>query len=163
MRIVSPTTRGAAWRPTWWCWAPNSPLPLDLPLLGRRLARPEVARDLIRSEIHDVADLISYFKIGKNEIRAFAAGSPLNTDDNMRIEFSAPLHLGYDTGYMHEEDLNEATAGPMPYLVGFEDSAERVRFLAALEKAYRKRERVVEADLVAESLRALLSRPEAQQ
>ena len=141
----------------------NSPLLLDLPLLGQRLARPEVAGDLVRSEIHDVADLISYFKIGENEIRAFAAGSPWNTDDNMRIEFSAPLHLGYDTGYIHEEDLNEATAGPMPYLVGFEDSEERIRFLASLEKAYRKRERVAEAELVAESLRDWLSRTEAQQ
>jgi spermidine synthase len=140
----------------------DAPLPLDLPALQRRMSRPEVARDLARVDIHEVADLISYFKIGEKEIRALAAGSTLNTDDNMRIEFSAPRYLPIDTGSLNRELLDASTAGPVPYLVGLDDPEIEASFLVSLEAAYRERSRLREAELVKKALQQTGSRSELQ-
>ncbi len=51
--------------------------------------------------------------------------------------------------------FNDATAGPVPYLVGLNDPQERASFLASLETAYRKLSRSREAELVAEALREM--------
>ena len=140
----------------------DAPLPLDLPALQRRMSRPEVARDLARVDIHEVADLISYFKIGEKEIRALVAGSTLNTDDNMRIEFSAPRYLPIDTGSLNRELLDASTAGPVPYLVGLDDPEIEASFLVSLEAAYRERSRLREAELVKKALKQTGSRSELQ-
>ena len=129
-----------------------APLPLDLPALQERMSPPEVAQDLLRVDVGNVAELLSFFKIGEQEIQELAAGSQLNTDDNAKIEFSAPWYLYVDTGALNWELLDEATAGPMPYLMGLDGSEERIDFLTLLEEAYHDRERWREEELVKESL-----------
>lgn len=133
----------------------EAPLPIDLPVIQQRLDRVEVAQDLARVKIHRVDDLISYFKMGEEEIRALVEGSVLNTDDNLRIEFSAPLYLATNTGRANQAMFNASTAGPVPYLVGLDNPEERASFLASLETAYRKLSRLREAQLVAEALQAM--------
>ncbi|MFQ5541750.1 MAG: spermidine synthase, partial [Candidatus Binatia bacterium] len=133
----------------------EAPLPLDLPALEQRLERVEVAQDLARVQVHEVADLISYFKMGEEEIRALVSQSVLNTDDNLRIEFSAPLYLAANTGGANQQMLDAATAGPIPYLVGLDNPEERASFLASLETAYRGLSRSREAQLVAEALQEM--------
>ena len=133
----------------------EAPLPLDLPALQQRLERVEVAQDLARAQVHRVADLISYFKMGEEEIRALVARSVLNTDDNLRIEFSAPLYLAANTGRANQQMFNAVTAGPVPYLVGLDNPEERANFLASLETAYRSLSRSREAELVAKALREM--------
>ena len=130
----------------------ESPLPLDLPALEQRMSPPRVAEDLSRVDVHNPAELLSFFKIGENEIRALAAGSELNTDDNAKIEFSAPWYLYVDTGALNWDLLDESTAGPMPYLTGVNSVGERIDFLALLEQAYRDRGRWKEAERVEEAL-----------
>ena len=90
--------------------------------------------------------------IGDREIRALAAGSELNTDDNAKIEFSSPWYLYVDTGALNWELLDESTAGPMPYLQGANGVGVEIDFLAALEAAYRDRGRPKEAELVEEAM-----------
>ena len=131
------------------------PLPIDLPVIQRRLDRVEVAQDLARAQVHRVADLISYFKIGEEEIRALVARSVLNTDDNLLIEFSAPLTLATNTGRAIQAMFNALTAGPVPYLVGLDNPQERASFLASLETAYLRLSRSREAKLVAEALQEM--------
>ena len=131
------------------------PLPIDLPVIQRRLDRVEVAQDLARAQVHRVADLISYFKIGEEEIRALVARSVLNTDDNLLIEFSAPLTLATNTGRANQAMFNALTAGPVPYLVGLDNPQERASFLASLETAYLRLSRSREAKLVAEALQEM--------
>ena len=133
----------------------EAPLPLDLQEFERRLDRVEVAQDLARAKIHGVADLVGYFKMGEEEIRTLVEDAVLNTDDNLRIEFSAPLYLSENTERENGHMLNAATAGPVPYLVGLNDPQERASFLASLETAYRRLSRSREADLVAEALREM--------
>jgi spermidine synthase len=134
-----------------------APLPLDVPALQRRMSSPPVARDLSRVEVGNVAELLSFFKIGEAEILALAVGSPLNTDDNAKIEFSAPWYLYVDTGALNWKLLEDSTAGPMPYLVGVNGVEERIDFLTLLERAYRARGRPQEARLVKEALLQLES------
>ncbi len=131
------------------------PLPIDLPVIQRRLDREEVAQDLARAQVHTVADLISYFKMGEEEIRALVARSVLNTDDNLLIEFSAPLYLATNTGRANSQMFNALTAGPVPYLVGQDNPEERANFLASLETAYLRLSRSREAKLVAEALQEM--------
>ena len=102
-----------------------------------------------------MADLISYFKIGEEEIRALVARSVLNTDDNLLIEFSAPLTLATNTGRANQAMFNALTAGPVPYLVGQDNPEERANFLASLETAYLRLSRSREAKLVAEALQEM--------
>ena len=133
----------------------EAPLPIDLPVIQRRLDRVEVAQDLAKAQVHRVADLIGYFKIGEEEIRALVARSVLNTDDNLLIEFSAPLTLATNTGRANQAMFNALTAGPVPYLVGLDNPQERASFLASLETAYLRLSRSREAKLVAEALQEM--------
>ncbi|MEE8349361.1 MAG: fused MFS/spermidine synthase [Acidobacteriota bacterium] len=133
------------------------PLPLDVEALEKRMSSPEVARDLNRVNVGKVAELLSFFKIGESEIQSLAAGSPLNTDDNAKIEFSAPWYLYVDTGALNWELLDDSTAGPMPYLTGLNGVEERVEFLISLEEAYRERGRPQDAERVQEALLRLES------
>ena len=57
--------------------------------------------------------MFAYLLLGPDELEAFTAGSPDNTDDNARIEFSAPRDL---LGYAKFEPYRANVYGPMwPY------------------------------------------------
>ena len=58
---------------------------------------PKVAAELRSVGIEDPMELVAIYQFGGEHILDFAANSPLNTDDNMRIEYSAPLHLHAET------------------------------------------------------------------
>ncbi len=68
----------------------NSPLRLD-----RILERggPRVVADLERVGIHTPADLVAHYWVGGAELRRSLGPGPINTDDNMLIEFAAPLRM----------------------------------------------------------------------
>ena len=46
--------------------------------------------------------IVAMFQMDREDILEATAGSPLNTDDNMRIEYNAPLNLHRDT---HDENM----------------------------------------------------------
>ena len=58
---------------------------------------PKVAKELRSVGIEDPMELVAIYQFGGEHIMGFAEHSPLNTDDNMRIEYSAPLHLHAET------------------------------------------------------------------
>ncbi len=62
-----------------------------------RMAELSVRLDLERIEIRDVTDLLSSFRLGDQEVRRLVKNAPRNTDDNARVEFSAPKSLGLET------------------------------------------------------------------
>lgn len=53
--------------------------------------------DLRRAGIDGAADLLSRFVCGPRGLRAFADGAPVHTDDNLYLEWRAPLALFRDT------------------------------------------------------------------
>ena len=73
--------------------AANHPLPLNLKRLGRNFVGTQLGAELKRGGVTRAEDLAAQLLLTPDEIPAFTAGAPLNTDDNARIEFSAPRDL----------------------------------------------------------------------
>lgn len=96
----------------------NDPFDLDPALLERRLEAAPLARaDLASVDMGSARDALSYVLAGGDGVRAFAAGAVVNTDDNLRLEFSAPRSVGkflipenLRALYAHQEPL----AGVVP-------------------------------------------------
>ena len=61
--------------------------------LARRIGRPEVLADLQRVRMGSAADFLGYFVTGTAGAAAYGRGGVLNTDDNLYLEFSAPLSI----------------------------------------------------------------------
>lgn len=71
----------------------NEPILLDEQVLARRIAEPAVAADLAQVMMGTPRDLLSFFLMGTAGLERFAAGGTVNTDDNLKLEFSAPLSI----------------------------------------------------------------------
>jgi spermidine synthase len=65
-------------------------------------AHPNVKRQLRVVDVTDPFELVAMFQMDRDQILEATEGSPLNTDDNMRIEYNAPLNLHRDT---HDENM----------------------------------------------------------
>jgi spermidine synthase len=71
----------------------RQPLVLDLAALDRRWAGPGIQEESERVGVRRIELLLSLLQLGPEGVRAISQGVPLNTDDNMRIEFRAPLDM----------------------------------------------------------------------
>jgi spermidine synthase len=89
------------------------PLPLDYDIVERAFRDPVTRAEAKRGGFQSPHDVFAYLLLGPDELEAFTAGSPDNTDDNARIEFSAPRDL---LGYARFEPYRANVYGPMwPY------------------------------------------------
>ena len=89
------------------------PLPLDYDIVDRAFRDPVTRAEAKRGGFQSPHDVFAYLLLGPDELEAFTAGSPDNTDDNARIEFSAPRDL---LGYARFEPYRANVYGPMwPY------------------------------------------------
>lgn len=76
----------------------ESPLrPTELSAM-RLLDQPAIAAELNRVGINSAVELISLFLMDRSEIVKMSEGVPLNTDDNMNIEYSTARKLHVETG-----------------------------------------------------------------
>jgi spermidine synthase len=66
------------------------PLPVDLDELHRRWAVDPVRRELERIGLRRPEHLLASLRLGPNGVRALAENAPINTDDNMLVEFRGP-------------------------------------------------------------------------
>ena len=108
-------------------------------MLSRRLDRPGIWRvirsnekvrsDLERIEIHRPEDVLALYMLDRDGVLRITRGTVLNTDDNMRVEYSAPLHLHEDT-LDANSDMVEAVAEVAV------DAVEGTDGLLALARAY---------------------------
>ena len=65
----------------------------------RLLQHPRVAEELAVVDITEPMDLVALFQMDRASVLDLSERAPLNTDDNMLIEYSAPLHLHVDTSH----------------------------------------------------------------
>jgi len=72
----------------------NSPILIDEERLAQRVAVPAVATDLAMVDMGSAEDFLSFFVAGTRGLREFASLGIVNTDDNLRLEFSAPRSIG---------------------------------------------------------------------
>ena len=54
---------------------------------------PVLKAELLRAEVETPEELIASFFLGPKEIASFTAGADINTDDNAKLEYAAPLDL----------------------------------------------------------------------
>lgn len=95
----------------------NSPIILDEAELERRISAPPVKEDLSRIFMGSARDFLSYFAMGKPGMDAFAEGGILNTDDNLYLEFSAPLSIGKNfLMSQNVEEIVKHRESILPYL-----------------------------------------------
>jgi spermidine synthase len=76
--------------------AANRPLPFSAEHLARSFRHERVRRELERAAVGSPEDVLAFLLLAPDEVAAFTAGAPINTDDNALIEFGAPRDLlGY--------------------------------------------------------------------
>jgi len=70
-----------------------APLRFDLDELSTLMKDEVLAAELRRAEVTTPEELVASFFLGPDEIAAFSAGAEINTDDNAKLEYAAPLDL----------------------------------------------------------------------
>jgi spermidine synthase len=116
----------------------------------RLLGWPQVRRELKNVGIRGPYDLLSLYQFDRDAIVAMSEGVPLNTDDNMIIEYHAPLNLHVDTSYENFELLLENARIPEE---GIGDDPDQ---WAKLARSYHERSDQVRATTaIAKALAAL--------
>lgn len=73
-----------------------APLEVDLADLERRMAQPRVAGQLALLGLDTPLSFVGELQLDDAQVRDFAAGARINTDDNLHLEFSSPLAIGGD-------------------------------------------------------------------
>ncbi len=96
--------------------------PIDLQgIKARYQANEGLRRDLARGGVLDWPGVLGYFILGGADVARFAEGAPLNTDDRLPLEFSAPRGLYLETSgsnfrlirSFRSSDLPELAAGDL--------------------------------------------------
>lgn len=126
----------------------EAPFRVDFPALERRMAAPDVAAHLRRVGIRDAADLLARLVLDVENVPGLVRGTPLNTDDNARIEFTAPRTLYVDATTENVQRLADAFQGGGSLLGALARGAPE-GFLARLGERLLERERPQQVDAVA--------------
>jgi spermidine synthase len=94
--------------------ASEDPLDLSVENLQARLdERPAVAAELAQVDITDAISLLARLQLDRDAILSFAGDAERNTDDNMRVEYSAPRNLYTWTGADNLEALLHEAIVPL--------------------------------------------------
>jgi spermidine synthase len=95
---------------------------------------PRVKDELGFVNMEDPLDIVALFQLDRNGLIEAANGSPVNTDDNMCIEYSAPLNLHRSTQSENAQLLEDHARIP------FELIEDDVLMYSDLARSYRKLE-----------------------
>ena len=121
----------------------EAPLDMDIDSFQTVIDRnPRVKADLLEIGIDSATDLLARYRLDRSKLQELAAEVERNTDDNMRVEYSAPLNLYTWTGDENVLML-EQSVGKVP-LVPYE-ATEGADGLIALAKSYEELELWVQA------------------
>jgi spermidine synthase len=126
-----------------------------------RLAAADTAvwDDLSRAGLREPADLLARFVSGPRGLREFAAGARRHTDDNLYLEWRAPLALFRDTLHDQTAALRGHREAVLPYLLPG-PAAEDPALAAALRRRLRDRDaRLAAAESLQDADRLALREP----
>jgi predicted membrane-bound spermidine synthase len=144
------------------------PLPLDLDVIERAFRDPVTRAEARRGGFASAHDVFAYLLLGPEELESFTAGSPINTDDNARIEFAAPRDL---LGYAKFDPYLAKVYGPLwPYgrlselVKGYDvaDPALRSARAAGLGRSLLRHGKSREAELWTRRAEAAAETPESK-
>ena len=144
--------------------ATETPLRLDVRKLEAALASPVTRAEARRGGFTSAHDILAYLLLAPDEIESFTAGAPDNTDDNARIEFSAPRDL---LGYAKFDPYLAKVYGPLwpygrltPHVAGY-DGPDRAAACARLARSLLTHGKAREAELWARRAEAAGGGPDA--
>jgi len=144
----------------------RDPLPLDYDVVERAFRDPVTRAEARRGGFNSPHDVFAYVLLGPDELEAFTAGAPLNTDDNARIEFAAPRDL---LGYAKFEPYRANVYGPMwPYgrlselVRGYGDGPNKSSRCGGLARSLLAHGKAREAELWTRRAEAAGDSPEAR-
>ena len=109
----------------------DRPISFSLDQMTRRFAHPGVRASLAEAYVRYPADLLVKLRLDEPGTAAFAAGSLLNTDDNMRLELAAPRTLYQDRLTAIRAELDRHPPAPLDLLTDYASPAEAEVELAA--------------------------------
>jgi spermidine synthase len=98
--------------------------------LTRRLAQPSVKRQLATVGLDDPYAYLAELGMDDAAVRRFAEGAVVNTDDNLFLEFSSPLHIGSDAVTRIAREVARARRGLSAdegSVLGVSDAAHRAK------------------------------------
>jgi spermidine synthase len=108
----------------------DAPLPLDVRAVRRSLtAEPQAALDLRRVDMERAVSIVGLHLMGGDVAMEVAGDVEPNTDDNMRIEYAAPLLLHRETEIENSRMLEERAETALDAVHGRDD-------MLALGRAY---------------------------
>jgi len=82
----------------------NEPIFIDEDNIQKRIiTNPDIKKDLDHVMMGSAWELLSFFGMGNRLMHSFSEGGKINSDDNLYLEFSAPLSMG--KGYLMRENL----------------------------------------------------------
>ncbi|MFH2006336.1 MAG: fused MFS/spermidine synthase [bacterium] len=94
--------------------ATNNPVSLDVRRIARRMAPPSMRSELARIRVENPGDLLARHLANDAQVRKRTRGVPLNTDDNARVEFSAPKDLINYRKHSHKKIVDWLGRGATP-------------------------------------------------
>jgi spermidine synthase len=103
----------------------NDPITIDEADLEKRISAPGVVDDLKSVQMGSAENFLNYYIMGADGMRAFGAGGALNTDDNLHLEFSAPMSMDVPTQGRNAYALYRFRESPLPYLLPAKGGAAR--------------------------------------
>ncbi len=122
-------------------------LRFDLAELGRRMSELKVLMDLGRVGVREPMDLLPLLWLGDAEIDTLVEGAPRNTDDNARVEYSAPKAFALHTTSLNWDMLEEHVADPLEYVTPPVDAEhDWARLVLDLAGAWLRRDEPVTAE-----------------
>jgi tetratricopeptide (TPR) repeat protein len=127
-------------------------LQLDLAQLTRRLKQKGVTRQLSVVGLETPLALLSEFALDSEAVRAYAAGAPINTDDNLYLEYSSPLHVGSGDTRNNIRSIDRIRQTPEALVMNWSDrfaSFEELR--AELDRYRSAKSQTLEAQLESSS------------
>jgi len=115
----------------------NDPIVIDEQDLERRIAAPGVLDDLKSVDMGSAEDFLAYFVMGTRGMREFGEGGVLNTDDNLYLEFSAPMSMDVPTQGRNAHALYRYRESLLPYLLPASGRAARKTRIERIERNFR--------------------------
>ncbi len=109
----------------------DSPITFSLERMNQRFSDPAVRASLAEAYVRYPADLLVKLRLDERGTEAFATGATLNTDDNMRLELSAPRTLYQDRFDAIREQLDRHRPEPLDLVAGDQSPADAAFELAA--------------------------------
>jgi len=131
----------------------DRPLAFDLDRLDARIAELRVRMDLARVDVGSAMDILPLFRLGEAEVDRLVDDAPHNTDDNARVEFSAPKAIYRSTVDSNLSYLERFAGDPLAYVGIDGDDPERSDELRLeLAKAWARRGDAARAEAEARPL-----------